>query len=332
MSNESVMTTDEGPAVPRPGSVISEEEAAALLERKEAKPGEVRPLDLAKLRITHGRLPMLEVLHQSFITLYRTALSALVKRDVQVSLQKIETQKCADYFAALESPANLDLVNIKPLKGTALFVIDPALLYQVVEAYYGGNGRSAARETQRALTPAAQRLGQMLLKQMFADLKKAWAVVAQLEFEGARHESNPQFVHIANPGDGLLVNRFFVELPGGGGTIDFVMPEAMFEPLREALRNPGGAPKNDGSANWSTAFREHLRDAVVEVRGVLAETRLSLRELVSLKPGDVLPIDPPGAAVLCVDMVPVFSATFGISGERNALKLTGPTPASPRKG
>ncbi len=327
MSNESATAADAPPS-----SVITEEEASALLERKDAKPGEARPLDLAKLRITHGRLPMLEVLHQSFIALHRSALTALVKREVQVSLQKIETVKCADYFAALESPACLDLVGIKPLKGSALFSMDPALLYQMVEAYYGGNGRSIARETQRALTPAAQRLGQMLLKQMFADLKKAWAVVAQLEFDTPRHESNPQFVSIASPGDGLLVNRFHVELPGGGGTVDFVMPETMFEPLREAMRHPGGAPRSDSSVNWPATLREHLGEAVVEVRGVLAETRLSLRELVALKPGDVLSIDAPGAALLCVGSVPVYSAKFGISGERNALKLTGPTPASPRKG
>src|SRR5215510_6263774 len=103
-----VMTTDDGPVVPPEGSVISDEEAAALLERKGAKPGEARALDLAKLRIAHGRLPMLETLHQSFIAMHRTALSALLKRDVQVSLQKIETQKCADYFAALQAPASLD--------------------------------------------------------------------------------------------------------------------------------------------------------------------------------------------------------------------------------
>ncbi len=314
-------------------ALISEEEASALLERKEPRAGEARPLDLAKLRITHGRLPMLEVLHQSFITLQRTALSTLVKREVQVSLQKIETVKCADYFAALESPACLDLVGIKPLKGTALFSMDPALLDQMVEAYYGGNGRSIARETPRALTPAAQRLGQMLLKQIFADLKKAWAAVAQIEFDSPRHESNPQFVNIASSGDGLLVNRFQVEFPGGtGGTFDFVMPETMFEPLREALRHPGGAPRADSSVNWPATLREHLGEAVVEVRGVLAETRLSLRELVALKPGDVLSIDAPGAALLCVGSVPVYSAKFGISGERNALKLTGPTPAGPRKG
>src|SRR5262249_45731228 len=126
--------------------------------------------------------------------------------------------------------------------------------------------------------------------------------------------------------------RFMVELPNGSGTIDFVMPEPMFEPLRESMRNPGGAPKSDNGANWPVAIREHLREAVVEVRAVLAETRLNLRELVALKPGDVLPSDAPGAARRCVGSVPVFAGKFGISGERNALKLTGPLPASPRKG
>src|SRR5262245_20708940 len=106
--------------------VVSDEEAAALLEQ--SRPREPRALDLAKLRISHGRLPMLELLHQNFVTLFTASLGNLLKRDVQVSLQKIETLRCSDYFAALAVPACLDLVNIRSLSGPSLVSIDPALV------------------------------------------------------------------------------------------------------------------------------------------------------------------------------------------------------------
>src|SRR5262245_17308790 len=142
--------------------VVSDEEAAALLEQ--ARPGEPRALDLAKLRISHGRLPMLELLHQNFAALFAASLGNLLKRDVQVSLQKIETQRCSDYFAALAVPACLDLVNIRSLSGPSLISIDPALVYQMVESYYGGSGRGQ-RDPERPLTPSELRFAQLVLKQ-----------------------------------------------------------------------------------------------------------------------------------------------------------------------
>lgn len=326
MAEEKLMTTDNGPAVPPTGSVISEEEAAALLERKGARPGEARPLDLAKLRITQGRLPLLEVVHQSFVGLFGKALCGLLKRDLQVSLQRIETQRTADYFAGLSLPASLNICSVKPLKGSALVCIDPMLISVLVDSFFGGSGRTALRDPERGMTPAELRFAQLVLKQMFADLKQAWTPVAQIDLELTKHETSPTFVNIAAPGDNLLVNRFLIELPSGAGHIDFVMPETMFEPLRESMRGNGPSPRTESAAHWPAAFREYLKDVKIEVRGLLAETRVSLRVLRGLKTGDVIPVDAPGAAFLLVNSTPVYSAKFGISRGHNALKLTGPVP------
>lgn len=325
------MPTDEGPAVPPRGSVISDEEAAALLERKPGRPGEARPLDLAKLRITRGKLPMLEVVNQAFVATFAKAMTSLLKREVQISLQRIETQKAADYFASLSLPACLDVVAVRPLKGSTLFSIDTALLSSMVDTYYGGSGRTAHREPERALTPSELRFSQLLLKQMCADLKQAWVPIAPLEFEILKHESNPTFVDIAAAGDGLVVNRFLVELPGGAGTVDFVIPEAALAPLQSKMNGAGsGEPRGDG-ANWRALLSEHLKGTAVEVRCLMTETRMNLRDLKGLKPGDVIPVESPGPATLLVGQVPVYSGKFGISRGRNALKLTAPLPVRPGK-
>jgi flagellar motor switch protein FliM len=324
MGSKTFTTTGSGTTAPAAGGLISEEEAAALLEKKAARPGEARPLDLVRLRLASGRLPLLETLHQSFVGIFGKALSALLKRELQVSLQRIETQKTADYFATLKLPTSLDVVAVKSLKGLALFVIDPGLIFVMVDSFYGGSGRGAQRDSQRPPTPAELRFAQLVLKQMFADLKQAWAPVAPLEFELIKHESDPAFVNIAAPGENLLVSRFLIELTGGTGSIDFVMPEAMFEPLRETIRLANGAARQEAGADWRPALSEHLQDAALEVCGVLAETRINLRELTGLKPGDIIPMDPPGPAALVIDGVPVYGGKFGISRGHNALKLTGP--------
>ena len=318
------MSGEATPVPPR--SAISDEEVAALLEKngnRPAAPGEVRAYDIAGMqRITRGRLPALESVHESFARSFRIGLCNLLKREPQVTFQGVQTQRFGDFMAALRQPASLDICRIKPLPGNALFVCDPALIFLMVDAFFGGPGRSIEREPDRGLTPTEARFVQVVLKQASLDLGQAWAPVTAVEFELVKHETNPLFASIAAPGDTVLVNRFHIELPTGGGAIDLVIPAATIEPVRELL-TAGVTQRAAKAEPWRQILSQHLGEAAVEVRAVLAEVDINLGDLVRLKPGDVIPIEPPRQVTLLAGDVPLFAGKFGVSRGRNSLKVQG---------
>jgi flagellar motor switch protein FliM len=319
----------DGGAIDKP--VISEEEAAALLEKDgTAQPGGVKTYDLAgSQRITRGRLPALETIHDTFARAFRVALFNILQREPQVTYEGIKTQKAGDHLAGINLPASLDLCRMKPLPGTALFVFDPNLIFVMVDTYFGGPGRSIERDGDRGLTPTEVRFVQVVLRQVAQDLSQAWRPVAQVEIELIKHESNPLFASVAAPTDTVLVNRFNVELPSGKGWLDLVMPAAMIEPLREVL-TAGIVSQVAGTAgSWAPVLSKELREAQVELRGVLTEVDLDIGELVKLQPGDVVPIEAPRDVTLYSGEVPLYLGRFGVSREHNAVKIVGPVP---RKG
>jgi flagellar motor switch protein FliM len=53
----------------------------------------------------------------------------------------MQVRKFADYAQALALPSNLNLIRINPLRGNALFALDPALVFAVVDNFFGGTGR-----------------------------------------------------------------------------------------------------------------------------------------------------------------------------------------------
>lgn len=301
--------------------VISDEEVAALLEKE--KSGAVRSYDLAGTqRITRGRLPALETIHDTFARSFRVALFNLLQREPQVTFEGVKTQKAGDYLAQVKTPASLDVCRIKPLPGSALIVTDPKLVFLMVDTYFGGPGRTVERHDDRGLTPTETRFVQLILRQAAIDLAQAWTPVAQVEVELVKHESNPLFASVAAPTDSVLVNRFLVELPAGGGYLDLVMPAAMIDPLREVL-TAGIAAHAAGAEAWVPTLVQHLNETQLEVRAVLCEVQILLRDLVRLKPGDVVPIDPPRDVKLCAGDRPLFVGKFGLSRGRNALKVQG---------
>jgi flagellar motor switch protein FliM len=302
--------------------VISDEEVNALLEKNPQ--GEVKPYDLVGTqRITRGRLPALETIHETFARSFRVALFNLLQREPQVTFEGVRTQKAGDYLAGITTPASLDVCRIKPLPGNALLVFDTNLVFLMVDTYFGGPGKALERGGDQGLTPTEVRFVHLVLRQAATDLAQAWTPVAHVEVELIKHESNPLFASVAAPTDSVLVNRFNIELPSGGGALDLVMPSMMIEPLREVL-TAGIVARSGNTEAWGPTLGAQLTTATLEVRAVLTEVEITLGDLRSLKPGDVLPIDAPGEVTLYAGEEPLYRGKFGVSRGRNALKILQP--------
>ena len=98
------------------------------------EPGEVRTFNLANQeRIVRGSLPTLEIIHERFIRMLRVSLFNFLRRTTEVSVNAVKTMKYGEFVRNLVVPTNLNLVHIKPLRGTALIVCDPTLVFSVVD-------------------------------------------------------------------------------------------------------------------------------------------------------------------------------------------------------
>jgi flagellar motor switch protein FliM len=117
-------------------------------------PGEARNYDFATQdRIIRGRLPTLEMINERFARLFRISLFNMLRRTPELTVIGIEMQKFAEYTHSLYVPTSLNVVKIKPLRGSALFIFEPKLVFTVVDNFFGGDGRNAIKIEGREFTP-----------------------------------------------------------------------------------------------------------------------------------------------------------------------------------
>ncbi|MGA2187165.1 MAG: FliM/FliN family flagellar motor switch protein [Steroidobacteraceae bacterium] len=299
-------------------SAISEEEVSALLEGNASS--NVRPYDLTSQRVNRTQLPMLEIVCKSFAEKMSLALSTLVGRDATVQFSALDSARAAELQAALPVPASLAVVRLKPLPGNAFVSVDPALLLTLLDGFFGGSGR-ATSDAQAAIAPAAQRFQAMILRSFAAGLAAAWAPVAALELEIVKQETNPRLMQLGAPQDLMLALRFSVEFGAQAGRIDWLVPEALLAPVREALASETGNTQMRKHEPWGPVLGTALQEAQLETRAILAQAQISLGELVRLAPGDIIPIETPQHAILLAGGVPLYRGRFGVSQGRNSLKI-----------
>lgn len=284
--------------------------------------GDARSYDFASQdRIVRGRMPTLEMINERFVRYFRISLFNMLRRSAEISVSGVQMLKFGEYVHSLFVPTSLNLTKINPLRGTALFVLDPKLVFIVVDNFFGGEGKFHTKIEGREFTPTEQRIVQMMLHKVYVDLKQAWAPVMDVDFQFLNSEVNPQFANIVSPTEVVVVSTFHVDLDGGSGDLHVTMPYSMVEPIREQLDAGVQSDRTEIDERWSISLKEEMKEAKVSMRSTLVETEITLRDVVNLKPGDVIPISLPEHVFLLVEDIPSFKGRFGVSRGNRAVKI-----------
>jgi flagellar motor switch protein FliM len=288
----------------------------------EVPEGEIQGYDFASQdRIVRGRMPTLEMINERFARYFRISIFNMLRRSGEVSVSGVQMLKFAEYVHSLFVPTSLNLVKLPPLRGTALFVLEPKLVFALVDNFFGGGGRFHTKIEGREFTPTELRVIQMVLELVFKDLKQAWKPVMDLDFDYQGSEVNPHFANIVSPTEVVVVNTVRIELDGGGGDLHITMPYSMVEPIRDLLDAGVQSDRSDIDERWTRTIREEMKEARVELKSTLVETSISLRELNEMKVGDIIPVDLPELVTLEAQETPVFRGSFGMSNGSRAVKI-----------
>jgi flagellar motor switch protein FliM len=303
---------------------LSGDEVAALLDKGDAlagPPGTPRPYDLAAPdRIVRGRMPVLDRLNERWVGAFQNDLVALVRQPVEVALQEVQLTAYGEWQAGMPVPSSLNVFTVKPWPRNALIAVDGRLLFQLVDTYYGGgSARKAQTPARESLTPTEQRLTRVVVDALADHFKRAFAPVAALDFQLVQTETNPNFLSIATVSEAVVVTRLEVLLGEVGGSISLVVPLASFDAVRDKLAEGLKTVSAETRHRWEKSLRAQLEDAQLALNTIFLETEITVRELLELKPGDILPIEMPKTATLCAGSRPLLRGKFGRSRGYNAV-------------
>ncbi|MFZ6658641.1 flagellar motor switch protein FliM [Undibacterium sp. TJN19] len=282
----------------------------------------VRPYNLAtQERIVRGRMPTLEIINERFARLLRIGLFNFLRRSAEVSVGTVRVSKYSEFIRNLVVPTNLNLVHMKPLRGTSLIVLDPGLVFLLVDNLFGGDGRFHTRVEGRDFTQTEQRIIQRILEIIFETYSKSWEPVYPIEFEYIRSEMNTQFANIATPNEVVVSTTFTIELGPVSGEMHMCMPYSTIEPIRDILTSSLQGETLEVDKRWVRLMTQQIQIAEVEIVADLGTTRVTLGDILNMKEGDVIPLSIPDIISAKVDGTPVMECKYGVFNGQYALRV-----------
>jgi flagellar motor switch protein FliM len=309
---------------------LSQDEVDALLEGvtgesqtldEEAPVEGIRNYDLSSQeRLVRGRMPTMEIVNERFARNLRLGMFNFMRRNPEIGVGPVRAIKYSAFLRDIVVPTNINIISLAPLRGQGLVIFDPKLVFCVIDTLFGGTGKQKFRIEGRDFSPTELRIIQRLMEVTLGEYAKAWGNLFTFHFEHQRSEMHTQFANIASPTEIVVAVTFTVEIGEGGGEIHLCFPYSSLEPIRDILYSPAQADGQEHDRRWLRQLTQQVQAAEVELAAELAQTEITVGQLLTLQVGDFIALPIRDIIPVKVDGVPVMECRFGAVNGHTAVR------------
>ncbi|MBC7784526.1 MAG: flagellar motor switch protein FliM [Burkholderiales bacterium] len=243
-------------------------------------------------RVSKDQMRALEALHEGFGRNFGAAISGFLRTIIEVSVANIEQLTYSEFIHSLPNPTCFNLLKAEQLDGQLCLEISPLIIYPIIDRLLGGSNADLFIP-QRPLTQIEQRLVQRITDRAMQFLSEAWSNLTPVTFTLQDFESNPQLVQIVPPNETVVVVGFELRMGNRAGTMSLCIPYNVMEPIMNQLSAQSwfSYQRRAGQDDAIKKVTRSVSTAPVEIRAVLARTRISLNDLLTLQVGDLITTD-----------------------------------------
>lgn len=275
-------------------------------------------------KVIRGRMPTLDIVYERFIRAYRMTLSSQLRKLATLSIASTDTMKFGEFINTLPLPSCMSVIRFETLRGSGIAVIETKLAYALIDSFLGGTDRPYAKLEGKDFTQIELSIIKKVIVAALEDFERAWAPVTPVKISFVRTETNPQFVGVVPPSDIVIVTTLTVELENASGTLSIVIPFATLEPIRQKLISGFQQEVVETDDYWKRMMVRHLEESELHIDVELGRTEITMRQILGLKVGDVIPLQTDSSAEIPirVEGVERFKGLFGASRGSRAVQIT----------
>ena len=271
----------------------------------------------------HLKMPALGIINERFITTLNTGLSAATGSMIDVNITDVDSVRYGEFCRSLPLPSSLNIFKMTPLRGFALLVLEGSLVYAFVDTFFGGKNTNQVKLEGKSFTAIEVRIVERVVSIVLENLQQAWLDIYPVDLVFTRTEIDPQFAGIATPEDMIVANRFSIDIGNFLGAMTICLPYATLEPIRPELGNTFQGENVEVDHGWRGYLESKIRDLDITLNCTLGTAKVSGREVLEMKVGDVIQLQqsPRDSMIVSTEGLPKFKGTYGTQNNKNAVRI-----------
>lgn len=275
-------------------------------------------------KFSKEQMRTVSMMHETFARLTTTSLSAQLRSMAHVHVATVEQLTYEEFIRSIPTPTTLAVINMDPLKGSAVLEIDPAVTFSIIDRLFGGKG--VGTKVQRELTEIENSVMEGVIVRILANMREAWTTVIDLRPRLGQIETNPQFAQIVPPAEMVVLVTLETKVGDEEGMMNFCLPYITLEPIISKLSTQFwfSSVRRNSTSQYIAVIKDKLSTVDVDVTAEVGSLNVSIRDVLNLRVGDVVRL--PNVKVgdpfrLSVGNKPKFYCQPGIVGKKAAVQI-----------
>jgi len=241
-------------------------------------------------KFSRDQIRTLAMMHETYARLCSTTLTGMLRMPVSMTLASVDQLTFGEFSKSIPNPSLIGIVNMAPLRGSAILEMDPSVTFAVLDRLFGGRG--ATLPANRELSEVEISVMEGLVIRLLVNLRESWSTVLDLKPKLSNIETDILFSQIVPPNDMVILITLRVKLGEVEGMVNFCVPYITIESLigrlnakwlYSAIRKPG--------ENLAKGTRiENLQHAGLPLELARSTEPIPLPALAGLERGSLIPL------------------------------------------
>jgi len=242
-------------------------------------------------KFSKDQIRTVQMMHETFARLTTTALSAKLRSMVGVHVTSVDQLTYEEFIRSIPNPTTLALINMDPLKGSAILEIDPAITFTIIDRLFGGLGEHY--KINRELTDIELSVIEGVVVHILGNLREAWSTVIDLRPRLGTIETNPQFAQIVPPNEMVMLITLETKIGESEGMMNLCIPYITIEPIIQKLSAQywfSSIRRGESEFN-KKIIQGRLEQVEVEAVVEVGTALLAFSEIMNLQRGETIKLD-----------------------------------------
>jgi len=239
-------------------------------------------------KFSKDQIRTVSIMHETFARLTTTSLSAQLRSLVHVHVASVDQLTYEEFIRSIPNPTTLAVINMDPLKGSAILEIDPSVTFSIIDRLFGGQGEET--KLSRDLTDIEQSVMEGIIVRILGNMREAWSTVIDLRPRLGQIETNPQFAQIVPPTEMVVLVTLETKVGDVDGLMNFCIPYLTIEPIISKLSAQYwySSVRRGTTTENLNILRERLETVSVNIVAEIGGMMLKVKDVLALKKGDVI--------------------------------------------